>query len=129
VCDADPGCAPAAAALEVADTAATACLDGDFLSQHRDDGKHARPNGRVLSFVYWLHRRPRRFTGGALRLCGWACLDGEIVPAPPAVDLEPHHDTLVVFPSATMHEVFPVRTDSAAFADARFAITGFVRRR
>jgi hypothetical protein len=129
VFDVDIGGASAATALEVAAAAATAYRDGDFLSQHRDDGKHARPNGRVLSFVYWLHRRPRPFSGGELRLCGWACRDGEIVPAPPAVDLEPHHDTLVVFPSTTMHEVFPVRCPASSFDASRFAITGFVRRR
>jgi len=128
VFDIDVGAGTAASSLEVADVAVTAHRDGDFLTQHRDDGKDGRPNGRVLSFVYWLHRRPSPFSGGELRLCGWADRDGHVVPAPPAVDLEPRHDTLVVYPSSTMHEVFPVRGGSS-FADARFAVTGFVRRR
>lgn len=124
----DVGVGPARDAVEIAEVAVTAFGDGDFLGPHIDDGRGFQPNGRVLSFVYWMYRRPRRFTGGELRLCGWAEHEGRIIPGPPAVDLEPGHDTLIVFPSATMHEVFPVHSDSDQFADARFAITGFVRR-
>ena len=127
--DVDIGYATAADTLELSDVAVTAFLDGDFLGQHRDDGRNSIPNGRVLSFVYWLHRRPQAFTGGALRLCGWSRHDGDLIPGPSAVDLEPVNDALVVFPSSTMHEVFAVHMTSTAFADARFAITGFVRRR
>lgn len=125
----DIGDARAGTALELSDTAVTAFLDGDFIGPHIDDGRGSRPNGRVLSFVYWLHRRPRAFTGGELRLCGWDLHDDRLIPAPPAVDLEPDHDTLVVFPSSTMHEVFPVHSESTRFGDARFTVTGFVRRR
>jgi hypothetical protein len=125
----DIGDAKASTALELSDVAVTAFLAGDFIGPHIDDGRASRPNGRVISFVYWLHRRPRRFSAGELRLCGWALHEGKLVAAPPAVDLDPTHDTLVAFPSSTMHEVFPVQSPSDDFGDARFTITGFVRRR
>jgi Rps23 Pro-64 3,4-dihydroxylase Tpa1-like proline 4-hydroxylase len=116
--------------LEVGDLGITAHLGGDFLRLHRDDGKLSQPNGRVLSFVYWLHRRPCPFEGGELRLCGWQRDDaGDLVPGLPAVDLVPEHDMLAVFPSSTMHEILPVREPTGEFAAARFAVTGFICRR
>ena len=114
--------------LELSDVIITAHGDGDFLGPHHDDGWPGLRNGRLLSFVYWFHERPRRFEGGALTLSGWNRLSGVISPTGPRVRLEPEHDTMVVFPSATRHELHVVGCAPDDFGAARFALVGFIRR-
>ena len=101
--------AEAEGALELSDVIITAHGDGDFLGPHHDDGWPGLRNGRLLSFVYWFHDLPRRFDGGSLSLAGWNRLSGVISPTGPKVHLEPDNDTMVVFPSATRHELHAVR--------------------
>ncbi len=120
--------AEAAGALELSDVIITAHCDGDFLGPHHDDGWPGLRNGRLLSFVYWFHDLPRRFDGGSLSLAGWNRLSGVISPTGPKVHLEPDNDTMVVFPSATRHELRAVRCAPDDFRAARFALVGFVRR-
>ena len=120
--------AEAPGALELSDVIITAHRDGDFLGPHHDDGWPGLRNGRLLSFVYWFHDQPRRFEGGALTLSGWNRLSGVISPTGPKVHLEPDNDTMIVFPSATRHELHVVHAPDD-FRAARFALVGFVRRR
>jgi SM-20-related protein len=90
--------------------------DGAFYRRHIDTQTATeRSHIRVLSGVYYFHRQPKRFTGGALRL--YAIGD----PARFA-DIEPTHNSLVVFPSWAPHEVRPVSSPSGQFMDSRFAI-------
>ena len=63
-----------------------------------------------------------------MTLSGWARADGALTPTGPRIDLEPANDTLVVFPSSTRHEAHAVQCSPDAFADARFALVGFIRR-
>ncbi len=114
--------------LELSDVIVTVHRDGDFLGPHHDDGWPGLRNGRLLSFVYWFHNRPRRFEGGALTLTGWTSRDGVLSPTGPKVDLEPVHDSMVVFPSCTRHELHAVRCVPDEFRSARFALVGFIRR-
>jgi 2OG-Fe(II) oxygenase superfamily len=111
------------------DVIVTAHGDGDFLGPHHDDGWPGLRNGRLLSFVYWFHSVPRRFEGGQLTLSGWRERDGALSPIGPKVDIDPEHDSLVVFPSCTRHELRVVRCPPGDFAAARFALVGFIRRR
>jgi Rps23 Pro-64 3,4-dihydroxylase Tpa1-like proline 4-hydroxylase len=69
----------------------------------------------VLSGVYYFHRLPKPFSGGALRLHA-------IGDESRFADIEPACDTLVVFPAWAPHEVLPVRCPSGAFMDSRFSI-------
>ena len=64
--------------------------------------------------VYYFHRQPRCFTGGRLRLFD---LGGER-----SIDIEPVHDSLLVFPSYARHEVETISCPDGAFADGRFAV-------
>ena len=114
--------------FELSDVVVTAHGDGDFLGPHHDDGWGSLRNGRLLSFVYWFHRLPRRFEGGTLTLSGWTRVDGALSPTGPKVHLEPVDDCLVVFPSGTRHEVHAVHCDPDDFGTARFALVGFIRR-
>ena len=93
--------------------------DGAFFTRHLD-GSHPgqRQPGhpmRMISGVYYFHREPKGFGGGQLRLYGAA-------PEAAPLDVEPLHNSLVVFPSWLPHEVMKVSCPSRRFADSRFAI-------
>jgi Rps23 Pro-64 3,4-dihydroxylase Tpa1-like proline 4-hydroxylase len=89
--------------------------DGAHFERHTDTfaGRHGRTT-RVLTLVLYLHRRPRGFEGGALRL--------HALGGPAVRDLEPDHNMLVAFPSFLPHSVQTVRCPSGSFADRRFAV-------
>jgi SM-20-related protein len=96
--------------------------DGAFFGRHIDayTGKGAPVDyQRMLSAVYYFHSQPKAFSGGILRLFALAALAGQEVEF---LDLEPEHDTLVVFPSWVPHEVRTVSCPSGSFVDSRFAI-------
>lgn len=91
--------------------------DGAFYRPHTDTytGDEYTPGGRRrMTMVYYLHRRPRRFTGGRLRMFD---LGGE-----QSIEIEPTHDSLVVFPSSARHEVERISCPDGAFGDGRFAV-------
>jgi 2OG-Fe(II) oxygenase superfamily len=104
---------------------ATASNDGDYFRLHPDsDGK----DKREITFVYFLHHEPRRFSGGELRIFATRIIDGEIVHADHSHILTPQQDALIFFPSLNAHEVLPVRAPSKTFADSRFTINGWIHR-
>ena len=105
--------------------------DGAFFAPHLDVsiGQKREPvsdvpgQDRILSAVYYFHRDPKAFSGGALRLFRFganpydARLDEE-----QHIDLEPIDNSLVAFPSTVFHEVRPVRCPTTDFADYRFSL-------
>jgi len=100
--------------------------DGAFFTRHIDTETGARwaADGiRFLSGVYYLHHQPKAFTGGCLRLFPFGG-DGR---QEAFVDVEPEHNTLVVFPSWVAHEVRPIHCPSKRFAHSRFAINIWLR--
>ena len=91
--------------------------DGAFYRPHTDtySGDEYTPAGRrLMTMVYYLHREPQAFTGGRLRLFD---LGGD-----QSIEIEPTHDSLLVFPSSATHEVETISCPGNAFADARFAV-------
>ena len=97
--------------------------DGAFYRRHIDTQTASdTQNLRALSGVYYLHRAPRRFSGGALRF--YAIGDERRF-----LDVEPVHNTLVVFPAWAPHEVMPVSCPSGGFMDSRFAVNCWLHRR
>ncbi|MBS0446435.1 MAG: 2OG-Fe(II) oxygenase [Proteobacteria bacterium] len=103
----------------------TASGNGDYFRLHADsDAKSTRE----ISFVYYFHREPRRFSGGELRLYDCRQIDGRRVPSDTPQTLSPRQDLLLLFPSANDHEVLPVRVPSGEFADSRFTINGWIHR-
>ena len=91
--------------------------DGAFYRPHTDTftGDQYTPGGRRrLTMVYYFHREPRRFTGGRLRIFDLG--GGQ------TIDVEPVHDSLLVFPSTARHEVERVSCPEGGFADGRFAV-------
>jgi hypothetical protein len=103
--------------------------DGDFFRCHQD-----RPNERVeaidtraVSFVYYMTRTPRPFTGGELRLYDWL-FDGESWRAERWTLVEPVDNRLIVFPSNAFHEVRPIALSSADPEDGRLTVNGWIHR-
>ena len=102
----------------------SAYLGGSFFAKHKDNGASAY-HMRLLSFAYYFHRQPRRFSGGDLLLhdAGGAAF----------TRIEPQYNSIVFFPAASIHEVTEVESDGAFasprenFGDARFVIQGGLR--
>lgn len=107
--------------------------DGAFYRPHTDIPigdvrKERKPEkDRVISAVLYFHAEPKAFSGGELRLFR--------LGAEPAndssdsfVELEPLHNSLVIFHSWMTHEVRPVRCPSRKFADSRFSVNCWFRR-
>lgn len=91
--------------------------DGAFFREHQDRLGAPRLS-RLISAVYYFHRLPKSFSGGALRIYPIAGSKS----ANEFVEIEPINDTLVFFPSWFPHEVLPVNCPSGRFEDSRFAI-------
>jgi Rps23 Pro-64 3,4-dihydroxylase Tpa1-like proline 4-hydroxylase len=97
--------------------------DGAFYGRHRGSYVQASTtNRRVVSAVYYFHRSPKSFSGGALRLYSFEASEERGT----FVDIEPTNNTLVFFPSWFPHE--PVVCPSGRFEDSRFAINCWVHR-
>ena len=99
--------------------------DGAHFTLHSDTYSRAEVarGDRMLSAVYYFHRQPRAFEGGALRLHRLGAAPGD-----PGCDIAPDDNSLVVFPAWGPHEVMPVRCPSLAFADSRFAVNCWIYR-
>ncbi|WP_191294047.1 2OG-Fe(II) oxygenase [Kitasatospora herbaricolor] len=103
--------------------------DGDFYRAHQDTSAEFAPR-RLLTFVYYLHRSPRPFVGGELRVFDAA------LPLHTGTagkwdertwrDWEPEHDSIVFFRPTAWHEVRPVGCPSRRHADSRFAVNGWL---
>ena len=98
----------------------TAYNDGAFFRPHIDTmtGSGRGDSDRIVSGVYYFHREPKGFSGGALRLHPF----GSTGEGGGFVDIEPVQNSLLLFPSWARHEVRPVACPSGLFADSRFAI-------
>lgn len=100
--------------------------DGAFYGEHIDTGTGPsdRQTQRALTAVYYFHRQPKHYTGGALRLLALA-------PGADGIrrftDIVPDNDMLLLFPSWVPHEVRPVHCPSGDFMDSRFAINCWFR--
>ena len=97
--------------------AMTAYLPGGFFLKHPDDELYP---ARMVSFAYYFHRQPKRFSGGELLL-----YDGDGTGA--FTLIEPRHNSIVFYPASGIHKIATVDGDSGDFGDARFAIHGWLR--
>ncbi|MFE4372654.1 2OG-Fe(II) oxygenase [Streptomyces sp. NPDC056835] len=103
--------------------------DGDFYRAHQDTAARFAPR-RLLTFVYYLHRTPRPFDGGELRVFDAALpLHTETTGKwedRTWRDWPPEHNSIVFFRPTAWHEVRPVNCPSERHADSRFAINGWL---
>lgn len=112
---------PAIGAVELQ---ATLSAEGDRYRPHRDSGDRSTGQ-RSLTLVYYMHRRPRRFAGGALRLYDSDLASGHWL-AGGYTRIEPDDGTLLLFPAAAWHEIEPV-TGCAGPLDGRLTVNGWFR--
>ena len=80
--------------------------DGDFYKEHMDTF--------VISGVFFLHREPKKFTGG------------ELVFPETDIEVTPNNNTFVLFPSASKHYVKPVAMDNSDEGFGRYSIAQFL---
>lgn len=113
------------AALTRTSTVLTAHGEGGHYGMHTDASR-VRDVSTALSAVYYLHRRPRGFDGGQLRLYDTLLAGGGAQPAESYRTVEPEHDTIVFFPASAFHEVVPSTCPSGQFADHRFTLTTWI---
>ena len=99
--------------------------DGGFFSVHSDASTNpAAPTwARQLTFIYYFHRLPRRFSGGDLLL----------FDPPGGGDLsftriDPTHNSLVFFQSSQMHTVTQIHSAATDPLDGRWTVNGWLHR-
>jgi Rps23 Pro-64 3,4-dihydroxylase Tpa1-like proline 4-hydroxylase len=102
----------------------TASNDGDFFRAHCDDAQQLIAS-RKLTFVYFFHREPSRFSGGELRLHD-SRGNNEHIGTGSYETIVPQQNQIVFFPCSTLHEITPVCCTSREFADSRFTVNGWL---
>ncbi len=108
------------------ETQLTTSNDGSFYQIHSDSGSGL--NSRFITYVYYVHQRPKAFTGGQLRIYETSVSPGKISFTHNYTHIEPVHNRLVIFPSFYHHEILPVSCPSQAFADGRFTLNGWIHK-
>ncbi|MBT8183442.1 MAG: 2OG-Fe(II) oxygenase [Eudoraea sp.] len=90
--------------------------DGEYFKWHSDNSS-ADTATRTITFVYYFHALPKRYSGGELVI--HEGLKRHVIT--------PENDTMVVFYSGRNHEVKKVRCPSGRFEDGRFTLNGWIR--
>jgi SM-20-related protein len=103
----------------------TATNDGEFFRTHTDNDAYG-VEGRRITFVYFFHREPLGFGGGALRIFDTAYRsDGASVETGPYRLVYPQQNQAVFFASWCRHEILPVSCPTQDFFDSRFTVNGW----
>lgn len=107
----------------------TASNDGDFFKRHADtDRSNEAIASRQLTFVYYLNRSPKPYSGGDILFYGENS-GGLGDRGADVVAVSPANNSLISFASDRWHEVELVRCLSGEFADSRFTVNGWLRSR
>ncbi len=99
--------------------------DGDYFNTHTDNGLPDIAH-RTVSYVYYFHREPKRFTGGHLKLYKTVIHEGTHSFGDLVADIDPPGNGLMVFPSYIQHEVAPIQCLSSALEDQRLTLNGWL---
>ncbi len=91
-------------------TKVSAYKDGDFYDWHHDITDQG-----LLTILYMMHKKPRKFSGGNL-LLRWNGVERSI-PF--------ENNTIIIFPRSTEHKVSEIKMESDDFYDRRFTIQCF----
>jgi Rps23 Pro-64 3,4-dihydroxylase Tpa1-like proline 4-hydroxylase len=82
---------------------------------------------RLISFVYYVHTSPRKFSGGELSLTDGLLWGEDITGNSRETSIEPQNNRLVLFDSRTLHTVKKT-TAPEEFKDGRFSINVWIGR-
>ncbi|MEM7134229.1 MAG: 2OG-Fe(II) oxygenase [Chloroflexota bacterium] len=99
-------------------------LDGDYFTLHRDRGSVGKAIGRNVTFVYYFHSEPRRFTGGDLLLFDSA--EKINFPGKNYTRVFPTNNSVIFFPSWAFHQVTPLHIETDCYKDGRFTLNGWI---
>ncbi|MEW6493000.1 MAG: 2OG-Fe(II) oxygenase [Cyanobacteriota bacterium] len=110
------------------ETQLTSHNDGNYYKVHNDNGSPDTAT-REFTYVYYFYREPKAFSGGELVIYDSQIENNFYVKAESYKAVEPRNNSIVFFLSRYLHEVLPVSCPSKAFADSRFTINGWVRRK
>ncbi len=102
--------------------------DGNYYKVHNDNGSPDTAT-REFTYVYYFYREPKAFSGGELVIYDSKIENSFYVKADSYKTVEPRNNSIVFFLSRYLHEVLPVSCPSKAFADSRFTINGWIRRK
>jgi Rps23 Pro-64 3,4-dihydroxylase Tpa1-like proline 4-hydroxylase len=105
----------------------TASKHGDYFHWHSDNGAPSVAS-REITFVYFFHREPKRFSGGELRIYDSRWENDRYAPTANYRAIVPEQNQLVLFPSALAHEITLVECPSGTFADSRFTVNGWLHK-
>jgi SM-20-related protein len=105
----------------------TASNDGDYFRCHSDNGQDETA-GRELTFVYFFHRTPKKFSGGELRIYDSRREGADLVRTGNYRAVIPLQNQLVLFDSSLEHEITPIECPCKEFADSRFTVNGWFHR-
>jgi uncharacterized protein len=106
---------------ERVDVQITASLDGGFYNRHSDSSS-GLSSGRKISYVLFVHRHPRAFTGGELVLYPRGPAD---LPSG-GLAISPETGRIVFFRSDLMHEIMPVHAACDTIEGARLTVNGWI---
>lgn len=99
---------------------------GNFYRRHKDSGEGAI-DGRRVTFVYYFHRRPRRFSGGDLLLYDTDLERSKALGK--FTRLRVQDNSILFFPSGYYHQVMPVVCGSEDLEDGRLTLNGWIHAR
>lgn len=111
--------------LGAIDTQLTLTGDQEFFRRHTDSG-HAQLRDRLISYTCFIHREPKGFAGGELRI--YSQKDRHLQRGSGYSQVVPKHNLAVFFPSDTPHEIAPVTCPSRRFSAGRLTLNGWVYR-
>ncbi|MFL5728516.1 MAG: 2OG-Fe(II) oxygenase [Cytophagaceae bacterium] len=80
---------------------------------------------RIISFIYYVHTSPRKFSGGELTLSDGLLWGEELVGQTRETAIDPLNNRLVLFDSRTVHTVKQTAAP-AEFKDGRFSINVWI---
>lgn len=93
--------------------------DRQYYSWHKDRMiRHG--DQRIVTLIYYVHKTPKKFSGGKLWLSNGLISQGQLISNGEIIKIEPLNDRLVIMDSRTPHCVQPT-SSSSPFEDGRFA--------
>ena len=103
----------------------TAHNHGHYYQAHNDNGvpKVAK---REITYVYYFHQQPKKFSDGELVLYDEKINKEGYVQADSFKKIAPENNSIIFFHSRYWHEVLPVNCPSKIFADSRFTLNGWI---
>ena len=97
-----------------------------FFKIHQDSGKRKEIRNRALTFVVYLHKEPKHFSGGEILLFDTDTKTNEYSYR--FTKMVPTNNSIIFFPSNYFHQVTPIHLEEDIFENGRFAIHGWLHK-